>query len=304
MRRVRVLPRLLSIGGLVAGLLPATSAAAPAGPAQVTRSVPDDDDRDLGVVALEVEGRPYCSGTLIAPRVVLTAAHCVVDQPPIRVFAGSQPGDGGTTAGVVEVRIEPSFDRPSLRGDVATLVLDDAVDAPSWPILAAEDAAALAGGTLRLVGFGKASADDTAPLRKRMGTASVATVDATSFGFTPSPSQTCMGDSGGPAFATVGGVEYLAGVTSSGDVQCLLHATDVRADAYRDTLIAPSLHAAEDSAEAAGGCAVAGRPGPAPPAGALLLLALAARVVRSRRARNRRPHGAHRRRPARRLRRA
>lgn len=239
----------------------AIAAPPPAGadvqPAQITNGALDNDDRDLGVVGLETNVLPYCSGTLIAPRVVLTAAHCVVDHPPTRVFVGTQPGVDGMTVAVVDVRVEPSFDRASLRGDVAALRLDRPIDAASWPVLPAEDAAALDGGELRLVGFGRTSAADTALPRKRTGAASIASVAAASFEFAPSPSQTCAGDSGGPAFLTVGGVEYLAGVTSSGDAQCQIHAIDVRPDAYRASLIDPALRAAEDGGDDPGGCAAA-----------------------------------------------
>ena len=274
----------LMVAALFVGVVPAlslaASLAAPAAPAQITGGAPDDDDRDLGVVGLEIADRPYCSGTLVAPRVVVTAAHCVIGQVPSRVFVGTQPGVDGETVAVVGIRVEPSFDVPTLRGDVATLVLERAIDAPSWPILPAEDAAALAGGALRLVGFGRTSADDTAPARKRVGAASVGSVLATSFEFAPSPSQTCAGDSGGPAFLTVGGVEYLAGVTSSGDARCMVHATDVRPDAYRDSLIAPALRAAEDGADEPGGCAAApGRGGRTGSPIMVLLLGLAAKLA-------------------------
>jgi hypothetical protein len=194
------------------------------------------------------------------------------------------PGVDGETVAVTAVRVEPSFDRSSLRGDVATLLLERAVDARSWPILASEDGAALDGAQLRLVGFGRDSLDDLAPPRKRMGVTSVASVDATSFGFSPSPSQTCGGDSGGPAFLTLGGVEYLVGVTSSGDAQCQMYATDTRADAFRDSLIDPVLRAARDGDDELGGCAAApARRGHAPLPTAALVLVLATALVRSRR---------------------
>jgi hypothetical protein len=35
------------------------------------------DDGDDAVVALLMDGFAYCTGTAIAPRVVVTAAHCI-----------------------------------------------------------------------------------------------------------------------------------------------------------------------------------------------------------------------------------
>src|SRR5215472_17834173 len=42
----------------------------------VVRGIPDKG-RDPAVVAIDLDGEGTCSGTLIAPDVVLTARHCV-----------------------------------------------------------------------------------------------------------------------------------------------------------------------------------------------------------------------------------
>jgi uncharacterized protein (TIGR03382 family) len=55
----------------------------------------------------------------------------------------------------------------------------------------------------------------------------------------------CVGDSGGPVFATVGGGEVLAAVTASGDFGCSSFALNVRVDAALDDFIRPFLEETE-----------------------------------------------------------
>ena len=50
--------------------------------------------------------------------------------------------------------------------------------------------------------------------------------------FSDGTHETCNGDSGGPAFMTVGGKEVIVGLTSYGDVNCNMGGYDTRVDAY------------------------------------------------------------------------
>ncbi|MBL6454230.1 trypsin-like serine protease [Belnapia sp. T6] len=150
------LKRLLPAAAL---LLPALAAAEPKpllpgiGPADPRRPV---DLRAppwnaLGRVQLEVGGR--CTGVLIGPRLLLTAAHCLV-APRSRALV--RPGtvhvllgyDRGTAVGhaqAVSYRIGPGFD-PATGGppgaDWAVLVLDSPLGAPDrvLPLLTAAPA--------------------------------------------------------------------------------------------------------------------------------------------------------------------
>ena len=200
---------------------------------------------DANVAALVSGSTLVCTATLVSPRVLLTAAHCVPDAPPDAVF-GADPARG-TRVRVLAVKRHPTFDAKTLADDVAMLLLESAPGATPATLASTIDA----GLAIRLVGFGKTSASDTSPPLERVGTSTIASLGAKDFSFGPSPSQTCGGDSGGPAFATIGGVEVLVGVTSSGDTACASMARDVRVDAYR-AFIDPWL------AQTAAGAAKAG----------------------------------------------
>ena len=217
-----------------------------------------DDSGDPDVVALLQGTTLVCTATLIAPRVLVTAAHCVQadDALPVAHF-GATPGSGDVAVPIALARRHPGFDPSTLTDDIALALLDG--EAPAGAIPAALPATALddgaVGTTLRLVGFGRTAAGDTSSPRKRQGTATLSSLDADTLAFAPSPSQTCEGDSGGPAFASVGsGAEAIVGVTSSGDAMCDVMARDMRVGAFVADFIAPFV-----AATAAGGAGAGDR---------------------------------------------
>jgi secreted trypsin-like serine protease len=199
------------------------------------------DGADPAVVALVETGTgPVCTGTLVSPHVVLTAAHCQIDATSFtqyQAYFGSSPGSGGTLVPLSAAVIHPAFDPSTLANDIALVVL--AADVAVTPVPMLRDGTALAGATVRVVGFGLAG--DAGAGAKRSGTAAVSSTTATTFGLTPAPSLPCVGDSGGPELLTVGGTEYVAGVTSHGDVGCAKDATATRVDAFVTSFIEPYL---------------------------------------------------------------
>jgi hypothetical protein len=179
-------------------------------------------------------GIETCSGTLIAPTVVMTAAHCVYESGKAGSFLGiARPSDIsvrvgsrnvadatlGVAAGVVAVLPQPHYRWDGTRRlhDIALLALDRSM--PQTPATLAEQRPDV-GEALLIAGYGRTSmADDTPPGALRVGlieAADPASCQLVSESFDPSwlfcgaaatdpmvPGGTaCYGDSGGPAFAS------------------------------------------------------------------------------------------------------
>ncbi len=241
---------------LVAAALAACSPPTSVGARVAAITNGSDDTGDPGVVALLQDTTLVCTATLIAPRVLLTAAHCVSEDDALpTAHFGAIPGSGDVAVPLTLARRHPAFDPNQLTNDIAVALLAD--DAPAGSTVSSLPAAPLddsdVGMALRLVGFGRTSADDSSAPQKREGTATLGALTDDTLTFAPSPSQTCEGDSGGPAFASIGGgAEAIVGVTSSGDPGCDVMASDMRVDAYAQDFIAPFLAATAAGAAGAG----------------------------------------------------
>lgn len=198
------------------------------------------DTGDPAVVAIVAAQGTACSGTLVSPYVVLTAGHCTV---PDVVQGASVVFGSSVTAQVSSIPIalavvHPQFDPSTLANDVGVVVL---ASAASVAPVALGSSAPDVGATLNIVGWGLTGPDAGDTGQKRQGTSVVTVVDVTTFGVGSAPSQPCEGDSGGPALATVGGVESVVGVTSHGDVACVMGATYTRVDAYLASFVQPMI---------------------------------------------------------------
>jgi secreted trypsin-like serine protease len=79
------------------------------------------DEGDSAVVALLASGQAYCTGTVVAERLVLTAAHCL--QPPMspsEVYIGKRPPADGQRRAVARTIVHPRFSFIGLQNDLAS----------------------------------------------------------------------------------------------------------------------------------------------------------------------------------------
>jgi hypothetical protein len=157
------------------------------------------------VVPLLRDGELVCSGSVVAPHAVLTAAHCLRDSRPLTV-------DGHAVIARIAIS---TFEPTTLAHDLAIVVVD-----PPFQLAPLARGIATAS-EVTLVGFG-------APLPnvQRTGTASALALESLHL-VSSGPAFTCEGDSGGPALA--GGA--IVGVTSSGDCTTVSRHARVDVDA-------------------------------------------------------------------------
>ncbi len=176
-------------------------------PAVLKSHVDQGDD----AVVLMTSGTMICTGTVIAPTYVLTAAHCVAAAGDPRTHTvragGIRVARFHTPSGALE-----EVDAQSYHNDVAVLELAKPTDVAPLPINFDGDALDDVD-TIRTVGFGKSGTYAHDGGVKRNGTARV--THSTNYVVTvPGTGGICYGDSGGPAVARVHGKEMIVGVTS------------------------------------------------------------------------------------------
>ncbi len=259
------------------GLLLSLAVARPGGAAVTTVGLPLVGAAAPGgaatTVAILAGGRVLCSGAVVSPDAVLTAAHCfpegaqTMETQLLEICTGHAVDACDVRAPVVAIHVHPSYDERNFDFDYA--VVRTATSLAVEPAGLGNDAPSV----LRIEGFGRTEAfEPTTSGFKRSVAVPVTAVtgDRLVYG-----EATCSGDSGGPAYDPRDGA--VVGVTSSGPVGCRSFGRSVRVAPAREWIVA-MMTAPLVSKGSLGNCAAA--PRGRPPVGPAILIVLVAGFLR------------------------
>lgn len=233
-----------------------------------------------------------CTGTVIAPTVVLTAGHCTVTdetcvQPACTSFTpANYTVSGGTTpftspawtAMVAEVHTNPAYNGGNIAdgGDSGILILATAAPVTPVPWLAVAEGQYGGGTGFTEVGYGLTSINGDNFGTKRSVQLSITQDFQNAFGYGTDSAGGCNGDSGGPALEVLGTSEtVVATVTGGTSTTACGPGVDTETAALAASFIGQFVPGVTGTDEGHGGCKCEVGAGNSPGISSLLLGAVA-----------------------------
>jgi hypothetical protein len=205
--------------------------AAPA--SAITGGTLDGDAHPAVALRLADRGKgpePDCSAALVAPRVLVTAAHCAVGPGTNRVWvAFDSRYASGSALLPGTLHPDPAWS-PAAKNthDLAVVVLDD--PAPVTPLALPPagllEKQALKGAELVSVGYGYTDLAVDFDGYRRSSTSSFTSLKPTELKLSQKPGGVCFGDSGGPRLSG----STVVAVTSTGNRNCTGQSISYRLD--------------------------------------------------------------------------
>jgi MYXO-CTERM domain-containing protein len=216
------------------------------------------DTGDPGVVLVYIKNSTFqgffvCTGEVLSPHVVLTAAHCVHPDKVgadavFHIYTGVDVGeaDASTLLEVQETHFHPDYDPSSQtrHNDIGVVIVKEALDISPLPPNRDPLTPDLVGSDIRIIGYGITSGSDqqgqSIGVRRQVRSVLDAFDDFLVQVGDPSH-MPCEGDSGGPALLEIDGVEKIVGITSFGDAACKQASIDTRVDVFVDSFVQPFI---------------------------------------------------------------
>ena len=177
------------------------------------KEVGQDDPAIKSTVGIFRKGdtnRPTCSGTLVGPNHIVTAAHCL-DKEPLKIGFGQKANE--TTFKVASYMKHPDY---VSYPDIGLIVFDGMIDPKKHKIV--DIRPPIKGEKILISGFGITSSSkrDHGVLRITQTKVSRINKKTLQFYSVPDRKGPCNGDSGGPVFVKEGEALVLIGATSGG----------------------------------------------------------------------------------------
>ncbi|MEE9384814.1 MAG: trypsin-like serine protease [Nannocystaceae bacterium] len=198
------------------------------GPAErIYGGTPVSDGDFLAVIGIHVEFGEraiLCTGTVVAPQVAITAAHCFAqldNDTPVRVYVGEKLVDPKNTVLAESWGIHPDYnpERKEDTFDYAYIRLAEPLDVGTIAPIgdqAVFDATIGTGSAVTIVGYGETESGELGVKHEVTTSITSFTSSGAEFFAGGEGKDSCIGDSGGPALVKHKGEWHLGGLLSRG----------------------------------------------------------------------------------------